>query len=72
MTAEDLAMKLIDYTSGANPLLVRQQGQECDAQPFASNSEISTEGLNHLKSYIAKKKELMRLLSYLDADQQLS
>ncbi len=49
-------MKLIDYTSGANPLGPSNKARNVMRSRLRQISEISTEGLNHLKSYIAKKE----------------
>ncbi len=49
-------MKLIDYTSGANPLGPSNKARNIMRSRLHHISEVSTQGLNHLKRYIAKKE----------------
>lgn len=49
-------MKVIDYTSGTNPLGPSNKARNVMRSRLRQISEISTQGLNHLKSYIAKKE----------------
>jgi len=49
-------VKVIDFTSGANPLGPSNKARNVMRSRLRQISEVSTQGLNHLKSYIAKKE----------------
>lgn len=51
-------MKLIDFTSGANPFGPSNKAKNVIRSRLRQISAISTEGLDHLKSYIAKKERI--------------
>lgn len=52
----DLAVKPIDFTSGANPLGPSNKAKNAIRSRLRQISAIHAEGLTHLKSYIAKKE----------------
>jgi threonine-phosphate decarboxylase len=49
-------VKAIDFTSGVNPLGPSNKARNVMRSRLRQISEVSTQGLNHLKSYIAKKE----------------
>jgi len=51
-------VKLIDFTSGANPFGPSNKAKNVIRSRLRQISAISTEGLDHLKSYIAKKERI--------------